>query len=89
MLEQLAADAGSAQVGIDEQRFHVRAVDQHETLRPVLVVDRHDKWGLGQEAGNFSIDRLAVIGAEEVMGSVDGATPEIDESVTIGGAGRA
>ena len=86
VLQQLPADTGAAYVRIDEQRFHVRAVDQHEAKGAVLSVDGHGHRSLRQEAGDFGIDGLAVVGAEELVGGVDGAAPEVDEGGAVVGA---
>jgi len=86
VLQQLPADTSAAHVRIDEQRFHVRAVDQHEAQWPILRIDRNGHRRLRQEAGDFGIDGLPVFGAEEVVGGVDGTAPEVDEGGAVIGA---
>ena len=83
VLQQLPADTSAAHVGIDEQRFHVAAVDQHEALWLVPCIDSDGHRRLRQEACHFGIDGLAVFGTEKVVGGVDGATPECDEGGAI------
>ena len=86
MLQQSPADTGTAHVRIDEQRFHVRAIDQHEAKGAVLSVDGHGHRRQRQETGDFGVDGLAVFCAEEVVGGVDGAAPEVDEGGAVVGA---
>lgn len=88
-LQQLPTNAAAAHLGINEQGLHVRAVDQHETLRPVLRIHGHGQCRLRQEAGHFNVDGLPVFGTEEVMGGIDGASPEVDQAVAVAGTGRA
>ncbi len=83
VLQQLPADPGATYVRIDEQRFHVRAVDQHEAQRPILCIDSNGHRRLRQETGDFGIDRQAIFSAEEVVGGVDGAAPEIDKGGAV------
>ncbi|KAG1088605.1 hypothetical protein G6F40_013467 [Rhizopus arrhizus] len=86
MLQQLPADAGATHVRVDEQCFHVAAVDQHEAQRAVLCISGDGHRCLRQEAGHFGIDGLAVFGADEGVGGVVGATPQVDEGGAVVGA---
>ena len=87
MLDERAADAFAVPVGIDEQRLHMRAVDQHEADGAIVGVGCQPCGSLGQEGGHFLIDRVAIGGLEEVMCRIDGAAPDVDEAGAIGGAG--
>jgi len=87
MLDERAADAFAVPVGIDEQRLHMRAVDQHEADGAIVGVGCQPCGSLGQEGGHFLIDRVTIGGLEEVMGRIDGAAPDVDEAGAIGGAG--
>lgn len=83
MLQQLAADAGAADIRIDEQRLHVRAIDQHEAMGLVMFIDSNGHWRMGQKADHFGINCLSIFRTEKVMGGVYGAPPKINESDAI------
>jgi hypothetical protein len=88
MFDERAADAFAVPVGIDEERLHMRAVDQHEADGAVVRVGGEPCGRLGQEGGHFLIDRVAIGGLEKIVGRIDGAAPDVDEAGAIGGAGR-
>ncbi len=54
--------------------------------KAVLRIDGNGHRRLRQEASHLGIDGLAVFGAEEVVGGVDGAAPEVDEGGAVVGA---
>lgn len=89
MVDECAADAFAVPCGVDEEGVHMGALYQHEAYGPVVGVRGKPGGGLGQEAGDFGIDRLAVGGSEEVVGRIDGAAPDVEQASAIGGAGGA
>lgn len=83
MLQQLAADAGPTDIGVDEERLHMRAIDEHEATGLVMFIDSNRHWRMGQKTTHFGIDGLSIFGTEKVMGGVHGAPPKVDESSAI------
>ncbi len=83
MVQQLAADTGPAYVGIDEERLHVRSIDEHEAMGLIGFVDSNSHWRMGQETTHFSVNCLSVFGTQKMMSGIHGAPPEINESFTI------
>ncbi len=78
-----AADAGATDIRIDEQRLHVRAIDQHEAMGLVMFIDSNSHRRMRQKLDHFGINCLSIIGTEEVMGGVYGATPKVNQGGTI------
>ena len=60
VVDQAAADALAAPCGVDEQRLHMRAVDQHEADGAVVGIGGEPGGGLGQEGGDLRLYRDAV-----------------------------
>ena len=89
VVDERAADAFAVPCGVDEEGVHMGALYQHEAYGPIVGVGGEPGGGLGQEAGDFGIDRLAVGGIEEVVGRIDGAAPDVEQASAIGGAGGA
>lgn len=83
MLQQLAADASATDIRFDEQRLHVRAIDQHEATELIMFIDSHCHRRMGQKTDHFGINGLSIFGAEKVMGGVYGTPPKLNESGTI------
>ncbi len=83
MLQQLATDTVSTDIGIDEERLHMCAIDQHEAMGFVIFIDCNSQWRMGQKATHFGINGLSIFGTEEVMRGVYGAPPKVNESGAI------
>lgn len=83
MLQKLSTDSDSAHIRIDEQRFHVSPIDQHEAMGFVVLIDRNSHWRMGKKAAHLVINGFSVLSTEKVMGGIDGATPKVNESLTI------
>ncbi|OBY85303.1 hypothetical protein ACM14_11795 [Delftia sp. JD2] len=83
MLQQPAADAGATDIRIDEQRLHVRAIDQHEAMGLVMFIDSNSHRRMRQKLDHFGINGLSIIGTEKVMGGVYGTPPKVNQSGTI------
>ena len=56
-----SADTGSAMSGIDEQRLHMSAVDQHEGQRVIICVDRQPEWSVRKEAAHQLVEGEAIL----------------------------
>lgn len=82
MLQQLASDTFSTDIGIDEERLHMCPIDQHEALGMVIFIDC-SHWRMRQKTTHFGINGLSIVGTEKVMGGVHGAPPKVNENGAI------
>lgn len=69
---------------IDEQRFHVAAVEQHEADRAIGLVDGQIERRARQKCDDFGFDRATVVVAQEVMRGIDGVAPDIQHACAVG-----
>jgi len=83
VLQQLATETGPTNIWIDEERLHMRPIDQHEALGFVIFIDSNSQWSMGQKSTHFYINGHSILGTEKVMGGVHGAPPKVNESGAI------
>mgnify|MGYP000861061064 CR=1 FL=1 len=83
MLDQQTTDTGTARSRIDEECVHMVTIQQHETHWPVLGIGGDQQRRVRQHGGNLGVDGAAVLCAEEIMGGVDRAAPELDQLGTL------
>jgi len=83
MLQQLATDTVSTDIGINEQRLHMFSIDQHEAMGIVIFIDCNSHWCTRQKTTHFGINGLSVFSTEKVMGGVHRAPPKVNESGAI------
>ncbi|WP_181008532.1 hypothetical protein [Sphingomonas montanisoli] len=58
-------------------------VHQHEAERPIAGIDGQQQRRAGQKVAQFIFDRVAIFGREEIMGRIDGVTPDAQHGVAI------
>lgn len=72
----------------DKQGFHMPLIDQHETKRAILGIDRQHERHLGEKATDLLAERDTILGGEERVRRIDRIPPDVQDTVAIGGTGR-
>lgn len=85
---QRCTDPLSESRRVDKQGFHMSLIDQHETKRAILGIDRQHERRLGEKATDLLADRNAILGGEERVRRIDRIPPDAQDAVAIGGTGR-
>ncbi|MDR6502331.1 hypothetical protein J2785_005511 [Burkholderia ambifaria] len=70
--------------GIDEQRFHVTAVEQHEADRAVVIIDSEIERRARQKCHDFGFDFATVVVVQEVVRCIDCAAPDVEYACAVG-----
>lgn len=61
VLHEGSTNTDSAPGGINEKRFHVPAVDQHERQRVVIFINSQPEWCVGKETAHHFINSEAIL----------------------------
>jgi hypothetical protein len=83
------SNAFAVMIGGDEKRFQMPVMQEHETERRIGTIDGKKQGHLGEEFQKLGLDCIAVAWVKEVVGSVNGCTPDVHDARQIGRGGRA
>ena len=65
---------------IDEQRFHMPVLDQHECKRIVIGIDRKPERSLREKRAHQFIERQTILRQKKVMRGINGVAPDLDDA---------
>ena len=74
------SNAFAVMIGVDEKRFQMTVMQEHETERRIGTIDGKKQGHLGEEFQNLSLDCIAVAWVKEVVGSVNGCAPDVHDA---------
>ena len=83
------ANALAMLIRVDEKRLQMPLVQEHETERRIRTIDGKEQGHLREKAKKFSLDGIAVVWGEEVVGSLNSCAPDVHDTRQIGRGGRA